>query len=301
MPAPASSGRWPGIPRGWLAAQLVPERELPVPLDELPSTGDDAWAFFGWLIETGMAARRAKRWGRPVPDAIASLEATFHPRYERALAARFQVAAATDTPFRERLVHFWSGHFVISAVRPVTLALPPSFERDVVRPHVVGRFEDMLLASTKHPGMLLYLDNERNLGPRSKEAREPRKRLFQLPIDPPTGLNENLAREVLELHTLGVHGGYTQADVTRFAKVLSGWRIRVRPFFRGFYDAEDLMRFDADSHEPGPPGFRRARPFSSGRSRCGRRCGCGPPRPRARRRSCRPRRDPYRPRPGPRS
>lgn len=239
-------------PRGWLAAQLVPERELPAPFDELPSTGDDAWAFFGWLIETGMAARRAKRRGRPVPDAMASLEATFHPRYERALAARFQVAAATDAPFRERLVHFWSGHFVISAARPVTLALPPSFERDVVRPHVMGRFEDMLLASTKHPGMLLYLDNERNLGPRSQEAREPRRRLFRLPIDPPTGLNENLAREVLELHTLGVHGGYTQADVTRFAKVLSGWRIRVRPFFRGLYDAEDLTRFDADSHEPGP-------------------------------------------------
>ncbi len=239
-------------PRAWLTSQLVAEHELPKPLQELPSTGDDAWAFFGWLLDQGRAARRARRRGEPAPDARGSLEEVFHPRYERALQARFQVAADTDAPFRERLVHFWSGHFVISSARPVTVALPPSFERDVVRPHVTGRFEDMLLASSKHPGMILYLDNERNLGPRSQRARNPRKRLIELPIDAPTGLNENLAREILELHTLGVDGGYTQADVTSFAKVLTGWRIRVRPFFRGLYDGADLVQFDEEAHEPGP-------------------------------------------------
>ena len=238
-------------PRAWLRAQLAPEPELPDPIDALPSTGDDAWAFFGWLFEQGRAARRARSRGEAPPDGFQSFEATFHPRYETALEARFRAAVETDAPFRERLVHFWSGHLVISAARPVTVALPPAFERDVVRPNVMGRFEDMLLASSKHPGMLLYLDNERNLGPRSERARNPRKPRL-LPIDPPTGLNENLAREILELHTLGVDGGYSQADVTRFAKVLSGWRIKVRPFFRRFYDGDDLMRFDEDSHEPGP-------------------------------------------------
>ena len=238
-------------PVGWLQAQAVPEETLPAPLDDLPSTGEDLWAFFGWLFSAGRAARRAKRRGEPPPDGALAFDQAFAERYQTALAARFEVAATTETPFREHLVHFWANHFVISSARPVTVAMPPSFERDVVRPHVMGRFEDMLLASTRHPGMLLYLDNERNLGPSSKRAADPRKRRL-LPIDPPTGLNENLAREILELHTLGVDGGYSQADVTRFAKVLSGWRIRVRPFFKRFHDGDDLMRFDDDSHEPGP-------------------------------------------------
>ncbi|MDJ0786894.1 MAG: DUF1800 domain-containing protein [Myxococcota bacterium] len=237
-------------PRGWLEQQLVPEKELPAPIDALPSTGDDLWAFFGFLLDTGIRTRRARRKGEEPPDGEKGFAETFLPRYETALEARLRVATATTTPFREHLVHFWSNHFVVSSARPVTTALPPAFERDVVRPHVVGRFEDMLMASSKHPAMLLYLDNERSIGPNSRAGRNPSKRRL-LPIDPPTGLNENLAREILELHSLGVDGGYTQDDVRSFAKVLTGWRIKVRPLFRGLYEGDELVRFDARAHEPG--------------------------------------------------
>ncbi len=239
-----------GDPRGWLRAQTVPEMELPTPLASLPATGEDLWAFFGALFDIGRKTRRARRRDEPIPDGDLAFERHFAPRYQAALHARLSVAAETDTPFRERLIHFWANHFTISSARPVTIALPPSFERDVVRPHVMGRFEDMLGASTRHPGMLLYLDNERNLGPNSHRAENPERRGL-IPIDPATGLNENLAREILELHTLGVDGGYSQQDVTRFAMTLSGWRIRVRPFFRSRHDGADLVRFDAKSHEPG--------------------------------------------------
>jgi uncharacterized protein (DUF1800 family) len=252
-------------PRGWLGAQLRPETALPQPIAGLPSTGEDQWAFWSWLIGTAREQRkRRKQEGAEDPakafmrgdmpgnaDVEASFRETFYPRYERALAARFAVATTTETPFFERLVHFWSNHFVVSAAKQPAIAMPPSFETDVIRPHVVGRFEDMLLASTRHPAMLFYLDNASSIGPGSKEGKKgPRKARF-LPIDLPYGLNENLAREILELQTLGVDGGYTQADVTSFARVLTGWRIRWRPFFKRWHGADDLFRYDEDAHEPG--------------------------------------------------
>jgi uncharacterized protein (DUF1800 family) len=126
--------------------------------------------------------------------------------------ARFDRAIAADTGFVERLVWFWSNHFCVSAdkVRPIAGA----FEREAIRPHVLGRFADMLLAVESHPAMLHYLDNARSIGPDSIAGRNRGK-----------GLNENLAREILELHTLGVRTGYSQQDVTNFAKVITGWSI----------------------------------------------------------------------------
>jgi uncharacterized protein (DUF1800 family) len=126
--------------------------------------------------------------------------------------ARFDRAIAADTGFVERLVWFWSNHFCVSAdkVRPIAGA----FEREAIRPHVLGRFADMLLAVESHPAMLHYLDNARSIGPDSMAGRNRGK-----------GLNENLAREILELHTLGVRTGYSQQDVTNFAKVITGWSI----------------------------------------------------------------------------
>jgi uncharacterized protein (DUF1800 family) len=124
--------------------------------------------------------------------------------------ARFDAAATAEIGFVERLVWFWSNHFCISADKIVELAGP--YEREAIRPHVLGRFGDLLLAVESHPGMLFYLDNVQSMGANSVAG-----------INRDKGLNENLARETLELHTLGVRSGYSQADVTSFAKVLTGW------------------------------------------------------------------------------
>src|SRR6202034_1006446 len=124
--------------------------------------------------------------------------------------ARFDAAANAEIGFVERLVWFWSNHFCISADKIVGMAGP--YEREAIRPHVLGRFADMLEAVESHPAMLFYLDNVESMGPDSIAG-----------ITRDKGLNENLAREILELHTLGVRGGYTQGDVTSFANVLTGW------------------------------------------------------------------------------
>jgi uncharacterized protein (DUF1800 family) len=124
--------------------------------------------------------------------------------------ARFDAAGAADIGFVERLVWFWSNHFCISADKIASMA--GAYEREAIRPHVLGRFADMLMAVSSHPAMLFYLDNVGSIGPNSVGG-----------INRDKGLNENLAREILELHTLGVNTGYSQNDVTSFAKVLTGW------------------------------------------------------------------------------
>ncbi len=112
--------------------------------------------------------------------------------------------------FVERLVWFWSNHFCVSADKDA--AMVGAYEREAIRPHVLGRFADLLQAVESHPAMLLYLDNVQSMGADSIAG-----------INRDKGLNENLARETLELHTLGVHSGYSQADVTSLAKVITGW------------------------------------------------------------------------------
>ncbi len=124
--------------------------------------------------------------------------------------ARFDAATTADIGFVERLVWFWSNHFCISADKIVAMAGP--YEREAIRPHVLGRFVQLLQAVESHPAMLFYLDNVESMGADSIAG-----------INRDKGLNENLARETLELHTLGVRSGYTQADVTSFANVLTGW------------------------------------------------------------------------------
>ena len=128
--------------------------------------------------------------------------------------ARFDAALNAPIGFTERLVWFWSNHFCVSADKGPVRVLCGPFEREAIRPHVLGRFADMLLAVETHPAMLFYLDNVRSIGPDSLAGMRQHK-----------GINENLAREIMELHTLGVRSGYTQADVTNFAQVISGWTI----------------------------------------------------------------------------
>ncbi len=127
----------------------------------------------------------------------------------------------TSRPFVERLVAFWSNHLCVSTAGKIVVApLAGSYEREVIRPHVLGRFEEMVLASARHPAMLAYLDGFQSIGPSSSAAR-----MASRNAGPGRGLNENYARELLELHTLGVNGGYTQQDVRELAKVLTGWTI----------------------------------------------------------------------------
>ncbi len=142
-------------------------------------------------------------------------------------------AIATDTPFRERLVWFWANHFTISLRRGIIAPLVGNYVRDAIRPHVTGEFGDMLLAVMRHPAMLLYLDNVASTGPSSAFGLKQHR-----------GLNENLARECLELHTCTPAAGYAQADVTEFARVLTGWSVGRQQEPPGF-------RFRPALHDPG--------------------------------------------------
>jgi uncharacterized protein (DUF1800 family) len=158
--------------------------------------------------------------------------------YRAEALARLQRAVIVDCGFVERLVAFWSNHFCISANKGELARMwAGSFEREAIRPHVLGRFGDMLRAVEQHPAMLFFLDNQQSLGPDSR-AGQNRKR----------GLNENLAREIMELHTLGVGGGYSQDDVTSLARIITGWTFAGR---QGQLGAPGSFVFNANAHQPG--------------------------------------------------
>jgi uncharacterized protein (DUF1800 family) len=158
--------------------------------------------------------------------------------YRAEALARLQRAVIADCGFLERLVVFWSNHFCISASKGELARIwAGSFEREAIRPHVLGRFGDMLKAVEQHPAMLFFLDNQQSLGPDSR-AGQNRKR----------GLNENLAREIMELHTLGVGGGYSQDDVTSLARIITGWTFAGR---QGQLGAPGSFVFNANAHQPG--------------------------------------------------
>jgi uncharacterized protein (DUF1800 family) len=154
--------------------------------------------------------------------------------YLKEAKARIDKAVAADIGFVERLVWFWSNHFAVAADKVGALA--GTYEREAIRPHVLGKFSDMLFAVESHPAMLFYLDNVFSTGPSSPTG-----------VIEDVGINENLAREIMELHTVGVRAGYSQEDVTNFANVISGWSIRpVSDTKRG-----GEFAFDPDRHEPG--------------------------------------------------
>jgi uncharacterized protein (DUF1800 family) len=159
--------------------------------------------------------------------------------YRAEALARIQRASIVECGFVERLVVFWSNHFCISAGKgEPTRIWAGSFEREAIRPYVFGRFGDMLKAVEQHPAMLFFLDNQQSLGPDSR-AGQNRKR----------GLNENLAREIMELHTLGVGGGYLQEDVTTLARIITGWSFAGR---EGRLGTPGSFVFNANAHQPGP-------------------------------------------------
>lgn len=236
-------------PRGWLARQINGAEPVFPELSRLLSSGEALKAYPRWIASLGRARSALSGSSQVVPRTV---EGTFReqlgPIMQAEVAARLAAAASTPQPFRERLVWFWSNHFTVSAEKALAFALVGSFEREAIRPHVGGHFSDMLLAATRHPAMILYLDNHLSVrrGWQARGLRASRSAAFPSPTD----LNENLAREILELHTLGVNGGYTQADVTAFARVLTGWT--VRPTMFDLDETSPGFLFDPERHEPGP-------------------------------------------------
>jgi uncharacterized protein (DUF1800 family) len=259
-----------GDARGWLAAQIGPaDAQIAVGSDPLPSATVGLRRFAEFT-----AMRRQRQQQDASMTDTRSGEQQFGEHF-RALVladtrARMGTAATTLRPFAERLAIFWSNHFTVSMAKASARGLVGSFEREAILPNIAGRFEDLLRAATMHPGMLRYLDNEQSAGPNSQVVLR-RARMARNNDEQPgpriTGLNENLAREVLELHTLGAAaaraGVYSQADVTAFAAVLTGWRVPVYAYAPEFVPGRrrgneiaplgdaSPTRFEPSWHEPG--------------------------------------------------
>jgi uncharacterized protein (DUF1800 family) len=209
-------------PRGWLRQQLSPVAETK---QQGQPSAVQLIAFFKARFENKMD-----------PGAAKTYLTAARQDFRMAVARRTLDAANSARPFRERLVQFWSNHFTISVQRGDILPTVIGFENEAIRPNIMGSFRNLLRAVATHPGMLLYLDSAQSAGPNSQMGRQKDK-----------GLNENLAREMLELHTVGVRGGYTQTDVTEFAKILTGWSIA-----RENEPNPGAFRFRPFLHEPGP-------------------------------------------------
>lgn len=181
------------------------------------------------------AKESAKESAKEPPKPLNIIQKTFRAE----ALARLQRATMAESGFIERLVTFWSNHFCISANKGELARMwSGAFEREAIRPHVLGNFGEMLRAVEQHPAMIFFLDNQQSIGPDSRAGQNRRK-----------GLNENLAREIMELHTLGVNGGYTQADVTSLARIITGWTFAGRQAKLG---APGTFIFFANAHEPGP-------------------------------------------------
>jgi uncharacterized protein (DUF1800 family) len=207
---------------GWLDAQIGPA--------DAPRGND--------LFDTRralehVAAEREKRQLARNPPPGMTAEQILAGHYRDVIVAdvrsRLATAAATTRPFAERLQWFWANHFTVSLLKGSTRGLVGAFERDAIRPNIAGRFETLLVASTTHPAMLRYLDNAQSAGPHSRVVALESRRAARTAESPRvTGINENLAREVLELHTLGAESaraGITRRPTSPRSRPLSGWRV----------------------------------------------------------------------------
>lgn len=234
-------------PRGWLEAQ-VGQGGAPGP--DGPFTGSEAR--MQQLLDYNELARERRT--DQADDAEARFEALGESRRSlleqtgAEFLARAQHGATTPAGFAERWALFWANLLTVSSTKFQSAVLLGQYEREAIRPHVFGRFEDLLIAAEQHPAMLLYLDQAQSVGPGSVlgERRD-------------AGLNENLAREILELHTVGTDGGYTQADVTEFARALTGWSIPTPRNLQASPGAggrrRQRARAEALAGEPGRNGF----------------------------------------------
>lgn len=246
---PGEIDRVAADPRGWLRAQIRPDG-APVPAGESRDTATRVAQYIAYQSDRGAgrnaaaadaeARRKARQAGR---RALAEGTA-------QAFLARADLAATTDQGFAERWALFWSNALSVSSTKFAAGVFLGQYEAEAIRPHVFGRFDDLVLAAEQHPAMLLYLDQARSAGPGSAAGRRRE-----------AGLNENLAREMMELHTVGADGGYDQADVTELARALTGWSVPTARDARPRSGArratgpttapQDGFLFRANLHEPG--------------------------------------------------
>jgi uncharacterized protein (DUF1800 family) len=236
----------PANPKRWLLEQFDTFEPQPATFAALPAPGSLAHDYFeevGELIRKMGIAPPPSHAPGPMPAAMPAppppsmsddaaakaarqqrreaLNVEVRDTYKLAINARMQNALTTPAPFGERLASFWSNHFALSIEKPQVGIYAADFELRAIRPHVMGKFEDMLMAVEQHPAMLYYLDQFRSVGPNSPFGQRANMRNPNRQI----GLNENLAREIMELHTLGVRTGYDQSDVTEFARAMTGWSV----------------------------------------------------------------------------
>ena len=236
-PSQAPADQKPGLRRNLslnaVATEIAGQMAEAKPTDNKPTDNKPADSMT--KPDTMQPNAAAPPAAKPAPQPLNVIQKTFRAE----ALARLQRATLVECGFTERLVVFWSNHFCISASKGELARIwAGAFEREAIRPHVLGRFADMLKAVEQHPAMLFFLDNQQSLGPDSR-AGQNRKR----------GLNENLAREIMELHTLGVGGGYTQDDVTSLARIITGWTFAGR---QGQLGAPGNFVFNASAHQPGP-------------------------------------------------
>jgi uncharacterized protein (DUF1800 family) len=235
-PDPAHIASTPSTVRG--LAALVEDRERRRAKKTAATTAPvTRVAMIPPMMTPGPAASDTAPNTRAKPDAQAPQQPPSASRavFEADARAELNNALTTPTPFRERLVWFWTNHFTVSIRQGGCQPLVGAFIEEAIRPNVTARFEAMLQAVMHHPAMLLYLQNAESVGPDSPAGQRTHR-----------GLNENLARECMELHTVSPAAGYTQADVTNFARILTGWSVDLRGADPGFL-------FRRPAHEPGTP------------------------------------------------
>ena len=236
-----------GDPRSWLLAQVGGENRDD-PFDGLPDSGVYLDRYHDYLRQR-REMRDQQRAGKDADAMQANGRGDFRRAQQREFVLRQRVAVTSTRPFAERLVRFWSNHFAISVDKFQASLFAAPMEREAIRPHLSGRFADMLLAVERHPGMLVYLDNAQSVGGESRLGTQSARRAQRNPEARKRGLNENLAREILELHTLGVDGGYAQDDVAELARAITGWSV-ARPADRERRGSAAFV-FRATAHEPG--------------------------------------------------
>lgn len=205
--------------KGWLLEQIHADPTVPDAMRTLPPVSENVTDWWEAVYQS-------------VDELVRRIRKEYRALWRREAKTRLAAAITTEQPFRERWVGFWGNHFTTSGRRASVIGMAGGYEREAIRPHVMKTFQELLLAAESHPAMLFYLDNYRSVGKNAPAFYGQR------------GINENLAREILELHTLGVNGGYQQSDVRALAKMLTGWTDA-----RHYHEAAGQFLFREDYHE----------------------------------------------------